>query len=92
LKKDGQGLEFILFPMIDIGSQELHDEVSERLAKCDLILAEGVDSKKASLPSQSLIYEGTANNGKGVWLPERSSLALNRQILSRLLQAARFAG
>ena len=53
LQKDGQGLEFILFPMIHIGSQEFYENVSDRLAKCDLILAEGVDSRKASLLTRS---------------------------------------
>jgi hypothetical protein len=49
LKKDGAGLEFILFPMIHVGSKEFYDEVSRRLADCDLILAEGVNSRKAHL-------------------------------------------
>jgi hypothetical protein len=53
LQKDGQGLEFILFPMIHIGSKEFYADVSDRLAKCDLILAEGVDSRKASLLTRS---------------------------------------
>ena len=53
LQKDGQGLEFILFPMIHIGSKEFYDDVSDRLAKCDSILAEGVDSRKASLLTRS---------------------------------------
>ena len=53
LQKDGQGLEFILFPMIHIGSKEFYDDVSDRLAKCDLILAEGIDSRKASLLTRS---------------------------------------
>ena len=49
LKKDGAGLEFLLFPMIHVGSKEFYDEVSRRLAACDLILAEGVNSRKAHL-------------------------------------------
>jgi hypothetical protein len=49
LKKDGSSLEFILFPMIHVGSREFYDEVSRRLADCDLVLAEGVNSKKARL-------------------------------------------
>lgn len=53
LKKEGYGLEFILFPMIHVGSQEFYDEVSQRLTKCDLIFAEGVDSKKANLLTRS---------------------------------------
>ncbi len=53
LKKEDDGLEFILFPMIHVGSKEFYDEVSQRLATCDLILAEGVDSKKANLLTRS---------------------------------------
>jgi hypothetical protein len=49
LKKDGAGLEFLLFPMIHVGSKEFYDDVSRRLATCDLILAEGVNSRKAHL-------------------------------------------
>ena len=53
LKKEDAGLEFILFPMIHVGSREFYDEVSQRLAECDLILAEGVGSRKANLLSRS---------------------------------------
>lgn len=49
LKKDDAGLEFLLFPMIHVGSKEFYDEVSRRLAACDLILAEGVNSRKGQL-------------------------------------------
>lgn len=49
LKKDGSGLEFVLFPMVHVGSKEFYDAVSRKLAACDVILAEGVNSKKAGL-------------------------------------------
>ena len=49
LKKDGSEIEFLLFPMVHVGSKEFYDEVSRRLAACDLILAEGVNSKKVNL-------------------------------------------
>lgn len=49
LRKDGAGLEFVLFPMVHVGSQEFYEEVGRRLAACDLILAEGVDSRKVRL-------------------------------------------
>ena len=49
LKKDDAGLEFVLFPMIHVGSKEFYDEISRRLAACDLILVEGVNSKKCNL-------------------------------------------
>lgn len=53
LKKEESGLEFLLFPMVHVGSKQFYEEVSRRLAKCDLILAEGVDSKKANLLTRS---------------------------------------
>jgi hypothetical protein len=52
LKKDGAPLEFCLFPMIHVGSREFYAGISARLSQCDLILAEGIKTKKASL----LIY------------------------------------
>ena len=49
LKKEGSALEFLIFPMIHVGSPEFYEEVSRRLASCDLILAEGVKSRRANL-------------------------------------------
>ena len=49
LKKDGSAIEFLIFPMIHVGSPEFYDEISRRLAGCDLILAEGVRSRRANL-------------------------------------------
>jgi hypothetical protein len=49
LKKEGSGLEFVFFPMIHVGSQSFYDEISRRLGGCDLILAEGVTSKRIQL-------------------------------------------
>ena len=49
LKKDGSALEFLIFPMIHVGSSEFYKEISSRLASCDLILAEGVKSRRANL-------------------------------------------
>jgi hypothetical protein len=48
LKKDGAP-EFLLFPMIHVGSQTFYDEIAQRLMTCDIILAEGVVSKRANL-------------------------------------------
>jgi hypothetical protein len=49
LTKDASSPEFFLFPMIHVGSQTFYDEIARRLAGCDLILAEGVASKRANL-------------------------------------------
>lgn len=54
MKREDDGLEFILFPMVHVGSKEFYAEVSRRLAECDLILAEGVvGSKKGNLLTRS---------------------------------------
>ena len=49
IKKSGSGLEFLIFPMIHVGSSEFYQEISRRLSSCDLILAEGVKSRRAYL-------------------------------------------
>ena len=49
LTKDGVELEFLMFPMIHVGSQNFYDEIGRRLTACDLILAEGVASRRVSL-------------------------------------------
>lgn len=49
LKKDSNALEFVVFPMIHVGSREYYQEITRRLATCDLILVEGVKSKKAAI-------------------------------------------
>lgn len=49
LKKDGSRLEFLIFPMIHVGSREFYEEISRRLSACDLILAEGVKSRRANI-------------------------------------------
>jgi hypothetical protein len=53
LGKQGSGLQFLLLPMIHVGTKEYYEQVRARLATCDLILAEGVDSKNAQLLTKS---------------------------------------
>src|SRR5215467_98729 len=48
LKRDGAP-DFLLFPMIHVGSQTFYDEIARRLSACNLILAEGVASKRVNL-------------------------------------------
>src|SRR5215510_6459295 len=47
-KNDGSP-NFLLFPMIHVGSQSFYDEISRMLTSCDLILTEGVTSKRVQL-------------------------------------------
>lgn len=49
LRKGDSGLEFILFPMVHAGSEQFYEAVGQRLEECDLILIEGVTSKRGAL-------------------------------------------
>ncbi|HEX9260944.1 MAG TPA: hypothetical protein VF893_00275 [Candidatus Bathyarchaeia archaeon] len=49
MRNDNDNTEFILFPMVHVGTKEYYDDISRRLASCNLILAEGVNSKKIGL-------------------------------------------
>ena len=49
LQREGSHLEFLIFPMIHVGSREFYEEISRRLSECDVILAEGVKSKRGNI-------------------------------------------
>lgn len=74
LGRDGDGLEFILFPMIHIGEKRFYEEIGRRLAECDLIFVEGVGSKKAKM--LVLIY-GAIEKIKGFDLVTQHALKLS---------------
>lgn len=76
LKKSGDGLEFILFPMIHPGTQEFYDEIGRRLADCDVILAEGVNSKK--LGFLMLLYRVAAKSKRINLLVQDKALSVSR--------------
>lgn len=48
-RRNDSGLEFMLFPMIHVGSREYYAAVRARLDDCDVIFAEGVASRHAAL-------------------------------------------
>lgn len=49
LQSRESNIEFVLFPMIHLGSISFFKAVQERIEECDLILFEGVDSKRARI-------------------------------------------
>jgi len=53
LISDKEMYEFILFPMIHVGSKQYYDEIRKRIMECDLILAEGLKSKKIAFMTLS---------------------------------------
>jgi hypothetical protein len=54
------GPEFRLFPMLHIGAPSYYPEVRRRLAACDLIFSEGVDSPRLRFLMRT--YERVASN------------------------------
>ncbi len=51
-RKRGE-MEFVLFPMVHVGTQSFYDQVRKKLQECDYILAEGVNSKRVWLLASS---------------------------------------
>lgn len=49
LRRPTGDLEFMLFPMLHVGSRSFYAEVRRRLERCDTILIEGVTSRRVSL-------------------------------------------
>jgi len=49
MRKAGSGTAFLVFPMVHIGTRGFFEQVTERAQKCDLVLLEGVDSKRADV-------------------------------------------
>lgn len=49
LRNNTTGLEFLIFPMIHVGSREYYQEISKRLTSCDLLLVEGVRSRNVAV-------------------------------------------
>ena len=56
LRAQENGPDFLLFPMIHVGAQEFYEEVTERLADCDVILLEGVRSWSTPVITSSYRY------------------------------------
>ena len=42
-------IEFVLFPMVHIGTANYYQQIAKRISRCDLILVEGVHSKRANV-------------------------------------------
>jgi hypothetical protein len=51
-------VRFLLFPMLHLGMPEFYADVAQRLAQCDLILAEGVAGRRTSLITLSYRLAG----------------------------------
>jgi hypothetical protein len=51
-------VRFLLFPMLHLGTPEFYADVAQRLAQCDLILAEGVAGRRTSLITLSYRLAG----------------------------------
>jgi hypothetical protein len=56
LRRQPTPLQFALFPMIHLGTPAFYEAVTERLAGCQLIVAEGVTGRSAAVRALTLAY------------------------------------
>lgn len=49
MEKADSNTKFLLLPMVHIGTRAYYEQVTEKINKCDLVLLEGVKSKRAGL-------------------------------------------
>lgn len=73
-KKRGTGLEFILFPMIHIGEKGFYEEIRTRLDECDVIFAEGVNTKWADF--LTFTYRAAAKSKRINLITQQKALLL----------------
>lgn len=83
-KKKGTGLEFILFPMIHIGEKGFYEEIRSRIEVCDVIFAEGVNSKLAGF--LTFPYRVAAKS-KRINLITQQSAQLLKNLKSKILNS-----
>jgi hypothetical protein len=56
LRSPGVAMRITLFPMLHLGSADYYRAVTGRLAACDLIVAEGIDSRSVTALAMALTY------------------------------------
>jgi len=84
LGKQGSGLQFLLLPMIHVGTKEYYQQVRSRLATCDLILAEGVDSKNVRLLTN---WYRIVRRAKGIDLVTQEEALLFKGLKGKIVNA-----
>jgi len=84
LARDGQDQQFLLFPMIHIGTPEYYSQVRLRLEACDAILFEGVKSWRVWV--LTLSYSLVARRKRLGLVTQRDALSL-KGLRARLVHA-----
>ena len=62
LRSEDAAMRVVLFPMLHLGSPDYYQSVAERLARCDLIVAEGISGKSVGGWALALAYRLPARN------------------------------
>ena len=84
LKSETHATEFLLFPMIHIGTAEYYRDVFSRLRECDVVLFEGVSSFRARLLATS--YRWVTRRARLGLVSQAKELRL-RELPARLVRA-----
>jgi len=65
MRRRGDGLRFELFPMMHVASPTFYRQVAARLAKCDLIVVEGIRGKSRQASTITLAYRFAPRASRG---------------------------
>jgi hypothetical protein len=84
LGKQGSGLQFLLLPMIHVGTKEYYEQVRTRLATCDLILAEGVNSNNVGFLTN---WYRVVRRAKGIDLVTQEEALLLKGLKGKIVNA-----
>jgi hypothetical protein len=84
LGKQGSGLQFLLLPMIHVGTKEYYEQVRALLATCDLILAEGVNSNNVGLLTN---WYRVVRRAKGIDLVTQEEALLLKGLKGKIVNA-----
>lgn len=83
-------LTWLLFPMVHLGPPEYYEEVERRMHSCDLVLAEGIDSKIVEAITMSYrAADGSVRQGT-VMQPSFESDSAGPEVLNADISGAEF--
>jgi hypothetical protein len=91
LRRSGTPLQFVLFPMLHVGSPQFYAAVTERLRGCDLLVVEGVRGRSPLLWAITLTYRIMPTNRRtGLVVQNIPYRTLGRELINPDVTAVEF--
>lgn len=92
LRRSGTPLQFVVFPMIHVGSPQFYAAVTDRLRACELIVVEGVRGRSPLLWAITLTYRiMPANKRTGLVVQNIPYRSLGKELINPDVSAVEFA-